>query len=486
MLKRILRNFSWLSIAVAVEIALGVIVMAILARRLGPTHFGEYSLWLAFIVLFTPLYDFGLGPLSLRQIARSQTSVLDYLKVVWKTKIVLSAVGFAVILGIARILGYIETAAMGWAFLFLAISQIVRTASMLNRAVFRAYEKMHIQTYVETASSLGRLLLVGGVVIIAPNLVLVCLAMAASNLGEFLASTAIIRGMVLSQETGDGGQKQSVGAVLRAAVPFASYDLFNGMYMRADTVLLGTFSGVQPVAWYTAAYKIGTLISLGPRTLMDGIYPILCKESREKVRELVHRLLVLVLLGIFPVILILTVFSPELIRLVYGVQYAPAVQAFRILIWGIFFVSGSAVLLNALNALHQEKTVAKIMAFIAFLGFTAYFLCIPRWGYIGASVISASIELGGFILMFIAASRKMGGFLVPWRVGCRMILVFGFALAAMWFMTQHISRGISLVAVLFFYAAFALYETHRATSLFTVLRAAGLRSHLFTRDSVPK
>ena len=475
MIKRILRNFSWLSIAVAMEIALGVVVVAILARRLGPTHFGEYSLWLAFIVLFTPLYDFGLGPLSLRHIARSQASVLDYLKVVWKTKIVLSAVGFAAILGLARILGYIEAATLVWAFLFLTLSQIVRTASTLNRAVFRAYEKMHIQTYVESASSLGRMLLVGGAVIIVPSLVLACLAMAVANIGEFFVSTAIIRRMVGNQDLDKESQQQSVGKVLRAAVPFASYDLFNGMYMRADTVLLGTFTGVQSVAWYTAAYKIGTLISLGSRTLMDGIYPILCKESQEKVRELVHKLLVLVLLGIFPVILTLTVFSPELIRLVYGVEYAPAVQAFRILIWGIFFVSGSAVLLNALNALHQEKTVAKIMAFIAVLGFTAYFLCIPRWGYIGASVISASIELGGFILMFIAASRKMGGFLVPWRVGCRMILVFGFALAAMWFMTQHISRGVSLLTVLFLYAAFALYETHRATGLFAVVRAASLR-----------
>jgi len=482
-IKRILRNFSWLSIAVAVEIALGVVVMAILARRLGPARFGEYSLWLAFIVLFTPLYDFGLGPLSLRHIARSQASVLDYLRVVWKTKLVLSAVGFAVILGLARILGYIQEATLVWAFLFLTLSQIVRTASTLNRAVFRAYEKMHIQTYVESASSLGRLLLVGGAVIILPSLVLVCLAMAVANIGEFFISTAIIRRMVGNQDLGNESRQQSVGKVLRAAVPFAGYDLFNGMYMRADTVLLGTFSGVQSVAWYTAAYKIGTLISLGARTLMDGIYPILCKESQEKVRELVHRLLVLVLLGVFPVILTLTVFSPELIRLVYGAQYSPAVQAFRILIWGIFFVSGSSVLLNALNALHQEKVVAKIMAFIAVLGFTAYFLCIPRWGYIGASVISASIELGGFILMFIAASRTLGCSLLPLRSVCRMLLAFGFTIVSVWFLSNYTSRGVSLVVILFIYSIFALYEIHRTTNLFTAARLAALRSYLSSRDS---
>lgn len=424
MIRRILRNFSWLSVATAFELGLGMVVTAVLARRLGPTGFGQYSLWLTFIAFFTPLYDFGLTAFSLREVAQNPQDTAHHLKTVVTAKMLLSVLGVLVVFFVAYGLNYFTDALSGVAFGLLAVSQIVRSFALLNRAVFRAHEWMHLQAYIEAASNVLRLLLTLAVVLVRPELVLVCLILAMVNLSEFLVSSALIRirisklppSSIISGED----DKFRLRQLLKKSAPFALYDMLNGMYMRADVVLVGAFAGVQAVAWYSAAYKLATLVGLIPRTLMDGVYPILCRESPERIYQLTRRLLP-ILLGIaFPVCLSLTMLAPEIIGFVYGEQYAPAILALQILAWASFFVFGSSLLLATLNALHLEKAVVKVVGAIGVSGLIAYAVSIPQWGFISACVVSTGIEAAGFLLMYVIVSQRFGRSLLS------LVMIMGF------------------------------------------------------------
>ncbi len=469
MIKRILRNSSWLSVAAAFELGLGMVVTAVLARRLGPTGFGQYSLWLAFIAFFTPLYDFGLTAFSLREVAQNPQDASRFLRAVVTTKIFLSVLGLLVVVSLAYGLDYFVTPLSGIAFLLLAVSQIVRTFSLLNRAVFRAHEWMRLQAYVEAVGNLVRLLLILGVVLVSPDLVWVCLVLAVVNFGEFLASSTIIqiRARKLSPpvSTDSGDNKYETRQLLKGSTPFALYDVLNGLYMRADTVLVGTIAGLQAVAWYSSAYKLATLIGLIPRTLMDGVYPIFCKESQERVYQLVHKLLIVLLYAAFPICLSITLFAPEIIRLIYGAQYVPAIQALQILAWASFFVSGSSLLLVTLNALHLEKTVAKVMAVISITGLIAYALSISIWGYIGACVVSTSIEAAGFLLMFIAVSRRLAHPLLSLRSVAGLLAVCGTMVTIAWLVANTTWKLTSLIAAFLIYLPLALCEINRTTGI---------------------
>lgn len=450
MIRRILRNFTWLSAATAIELGLSMIVTAVLARRLGPTGFGQYSLWLAFIAFFTPLYDFGLTPFSLRQVAQKPEDTDRYLRTAIATKVLLSLFGLLIIIGIAFKLDYFKNTLLGAAFVLLAVSQIAKSFALLNRAVFRAHEWMHLQTYIGAISNIARLSLILIVILIRPDLLMICLVLAIVNLSEVLISSVLIRRRTpqLSSVALPHNSKYNIRQLLKQSTPFALYDMFNGMYMRADTVLLGIFSGVQPVAWYSSAYKLATLVSLLPRTLMDGIYPILCKESSERVYQLVRRLL-LILMGIaFPISLSLTVLAPEIIQLVYGSQYTPAVLALQILAWASFFVFGSSLLLATLNALHSENTVARIMSVIGVGGLISYALSIPKWGYIGASIVSTGIEFAGFLLMVMVVQQKFKRQMISSGTSLRLLSICGIALGISWLGVRHASAFLVLSLVL--------------------------------------
>jgi len=481
MIKRILRNFSWLSVAVAAELGLSMVVTAVLARSLGVMTFGKYSLWLSFIAFFTPLYDFGLGPFSLREVAQSPDTAAYHVRSVWRVKVILGGFGLAVVTASAYLLGYFDDLILGVAFLLLAISQVVRTFSVLNRAILRAHEWMHLQAYIESASNLGRLLLVLTVVLLDPNLVWICLALATVNFGEFLVTFRIIQARTshtLSRDKED--QRKGFRDILKASVPFALYDLFNGMYMRADSVLVGTIAGLQAVAWYVAAYKIVTLIGLLPRTLMDGIYPILCKESKEAVLALTRKLFVVFALAAFPLCLVVTLFSPEIIGLIYGSQYQPASLALQTLIWASFFVFGSSLLLAVLNASKQERRVAKISGIISVTGVVAYFLCISRWGYLGASAVSVGIEAAGLLLMFIVASREFERSPLSFGSFWRIVLAYGITVTTVWFLGARFSKVPSIFVALLLYFMISVYEVQRSTGILTISRLAMAKSHLLS------
>jgi PST family polysaccharide transporter len=461
MIQRILRNFSWLSVAAAFELGLGMLVTAVLARRLGPTGFGQYSLWLAFIAFFTPLYDFGLTAFSLREVAQSPQNTSRLLRAVATTKIFLSTLGLLVVVSLAYGLDYFITPLSGIAFLLLTVSQIVRTFSLLNRAVFRAYEWMNLQAYIEAVGNLVRLLLILGVILVDPHLIWVCLVLAVVNFSEFLVSSIIIQKrtqkLIPPISTDNSNNEYGMRQLLNKSTPFALYDVLNGLYMRADTVLVGTMVGVQAVAWYSSAYKLATLVGLISRTLMDGIYPILCKQSQERVYQLVRKLLIVFLCTAFPICLSVTLLGQEIIEVVYGAQYTLAIKALQILVWGSFFVFGSSLLLATLNALHFERTVAKIMGVISITGLIAYLLTIPIWGYLGACVVSAGIEMAGFLLMLIVANQKLGHPLLTIGAFIKLMCAYGIAGGISWIGAEYIPKFGNLIIALLIYCLVLLY-----------------------------
>lgn len=481
MIRRILRNFSWLSVATVFELGLGMVVTAILARRLGPDGFGQFSLWLAFIAFFTPLYDFGLTAFSLREVAQNPSDAAHYLKAVIMTKIRLSMLGLLVIFGVAYGLKYFSSLISAVAFGLLAVSQILHSFALLNRAVFRAREWMHLQAYVEVTSNLLRLLLILTVILVRPNLVFVCMTLAVVNLGEFILSSIVIRIQTRKQSLPSIPHSKKYDyqttQLLKRSTPFALYDMLNGMYMRADVVLLGTIGGVQAVGWYSSAYKLATFVGLIPRTLMEGIYPILCKESPVLIYQLVRRLLIVFLVIAFPVCLSLTILAPEIIGLVYGTQYGPAIAALQILAWASFSVFGGSLLLATLNALYLEHTVVRIMGVVAGIGLAAFAISIPEWGFIGASLVSSGIEAALLLLMLVAVSRRFSRSLLSFRMAISLCAMYTTTAIIAYVLGQSIGKIVGLVIAIIAYSLASLYMISKISdisALFRDVTATGL------------
>lgn len=435
MLGRFLSNSTWVSASVAVEIGVGMAISWLLARQLGPEGFGNYSYWFSLTALFSTVYDFGLTALALREVAQYPRSVASFIRRVWAIKSALGLVAITLMGGIAGALELYSSSQMRNAFLLLSLSQIARSASLTNRFVARGAEWMRIQALVDSAGNLARLLVLGFILAQHGGLFDICLGLAITNTLELGLTSYFVWVRVSSNWDTSSLPIYTPRSLLKKSMPFAAYDFLNGLYMRADSVFVGSLAGAEAVAWYSSAYKLVNLIAYVPRTLSDGAYPILCKESREGILQIVRRLLVSMIVIGFPISLVVTVFSQDIIQFIYGSEYGQAASALAILVWASFAVSGGSILLAALNALGQEKSVARITAAVALAGVCGYLLAIPRLGYLGACAISVTIEFMATILMYVVAQRKFANGLIGKRTGLRLALAMLMALSMGVFVT---------------------------------------------------
>lgn len=76
--QRITQNATVLLIAQASSYVLAFFYMMYIARFLGPPGLGVLSFALAFTATFVILADLGLGPLTMREVARDKSSIMNF------------------------------------------------------------------------------------------------------------------------------------------------------------------------------------------------------------------------------------------------------------------------------------------------------------------------------------------------------------------------------------------------------------------------
>ncbi len=104
-----------------------------------------------------------------------------------------------------------------------------------------------------------------------------------------------------------------------------------------------------------------------------------------------------------------TMAASPLIGLVYGSgeYYGPTGPAFRILVWAVpamflYLLSG-----HVLYALGRQRYVTKVMLLVGIVNVGLNLMVIPRWSYLGASVVAVFSELLLWSLLYPAARRAL-------------------------------------------------------------------------------
>ncbi|WP_424020000.1 flippase (plasmid) [Halorientalis pallida] len=161
-----------------------------------------------------------------------------------------------------------------------------------------------------------------------------------------------------------------------------------------DTLMLGFFRSSREVGLYSAAYPLATSL-----VLMFGAFgfmylPLTSRLDAEDEHDEIDRVFTLttkwILIGTFPAFLVLTVFSDDVLGVLYGPTYTPAATALTVLAVGFFTHAAAGRNRETISALGYTKYV--------FLSNVVGFACnvvlnlvlIPRFGMVGAAVASAS------------------------------------------------------------------------------------------------
>jgi len=392
-----------------IAIVISVITVAVLARRLEVEAFGGYNFLFTFIFFFLSFNDLGIPTTLLREItqtpARTEELVQNMIGLRLVMAIVSIGVGWAVVTWLDLPPGY-------------RLAQLVFLLILPIQAIGTPYVILHsrIQIGRVVAAELTTRL-VGFAVMMAAiaNGQGLLWVVAALVIGE-VAGAALVLSMTWRVVRPAPRFDLPVWReVVRMSLPLSGTSLLVAILNRVDMVLLQKMSpsadvGLTRVAHYGSAYRVPNLAERVPQMAMSTIFPMMISLAATDIAALrrLYRKSSLQLAAVaLPMVAVVTVAAPYIVRVWMGPEYAPVVPLMRVLIWASALLYVALPPANLLIALRRQRINFWMMIPATLLNIALNLLLIPSFGALGAAW--ATVAAYGFLAIgyFTAVSIVM-------------------------------------------------------------------------------
>jgi O-antigen/teichoic acid export membrane protein len=404
-LERVLKNTTFLFVARGIEKVTYFLVLIAVARFATVQAYADYALALYFAGLFFVLFDMGVLPYLVREVARQPEHTGQLLTNGLLLKAIYAALFLPALVLVVWFLRYPKATAV--AIVIGLVARVVMSLSNIFKAVLRAHGRMEAEaaaTTVETLLLVGCTtwgFLSGG----KPGVLL--LAWIVSGLGGAITSLYFVHSRIVPLTTlpRPEGYVRLKGIAVESWL-FGSCMVFTTIYFYLDTVILSRIDVMSAVANYTAAYNLVFALLFFPSVYADVLYPLLSNyyakrpEAASAIVSQFSRYLVLVVIpmGVGTVIL-----AHPIINLFYASKFNGtagaygAAAALQILVWDCCFAFMDNFWGHALAAQKRQGVVTAITGAGAALNIVLNIILIPRYSFMGAAVATVATEALCFV-----------------------------------------------------------------------------------------
>jgi O-antigen/teichoic acid export membrane protein len=355
-----------------------------------------------------------------------------------------------------RAVGYSpETASV---ILLLSLGVLPFSLSVVNKAVFQAWERMHYIAWANVpvhAAKVGLafLLVRNGYGLFELILLLLASYITILALEWWLMLWRIARPRV-------GIDRRFCMAMVRSTIPFLGITGIVAINTSLDLLLLSRLTNETEVGLYNAALQLVTPLMVVFETVMLSVFPEMCRRfatGLESLKRLSGYMLELLLTIALPVVIGLWFLAEAVLLLLYGdADFALASRALRILVWTLVLMAYTQVLGRALVASLREKVTLRIIAATTLLKLLLGLVLISQFGLMGAAVAALLTALVEAVLHYAAVSRSL--FHMPlgrltWKpvaAGACMAVTLAFVQGqkSVWFAVSALSAGAVYAIVL--------------------------------------
>ncbi|MFN2508034.1 MAG: oligosaccharide flippase family protein [Chthoniobacterales bacterium] len=229
--------------------------------------------------------------------------------------------------------------------------------------------------------------------------------------------------------------------------------LLRALIFTFDLVLIGFWLGETDAGLYTAPYRICFLLLAIAATIQVAYLPAMTRASRHGSHEtsaVADRSLALQAAVGAPFVVGGILLAAPLLTGLFGADYRPAADCFRLLLLSVGFIFLHSALHNVFVAHHRMNVEMWNMAAAAAANVVLNLLLIPRFGLTGAAAATAAAE-GLYCIGAVATIYRM-----KIRLGFRAILRPLLAAAVMGAVISALSGGKSLTVAILVGAAIYL------------------------------
>jgi len=427
-----------------VRAASRLLFVLVVARALGPTQFGVYTLMLAVVEITAVISGLGYGDYMTREAARDQRlgwgvgEQLTWLRIAYAIPLA------GIALGVLWLLGYPRFVLVGtaWMSLTLVPRSLTETLQGVLRGIGRYWE------YVALDLVLGFVLALGASVLLVQRGGI--LTVIATEIAGATAAGMVALGLTLGLRTKER-TRLNWSALFQKSIVFNIYPFVISLYDRIDVLLLSKLAGDYATGVYGAAYRPLGAVQLLPYGILYSLLPALSRGNwggAEK--ERLERAMGLLLSAAFVIVLTTMIFADPIVALLLGARFAEAAGALKILIWAVILRYLNYALAIGLLAAKRERVFILSSSVCLGVNFIGNLVFIPIFSWRAAAVFTIITELVVLTMNLHWLRQVTGAFLRP-RGGARISLVFTTLLAAALIGAKVVSpAAVGTLCLLFF------------------------------------
>jgi len=406
--KKVLRNVLCNSLSSLISSAVGLIVTIYLARELKPGLFGIFSLAISVALLLMTFTDLGVSPTLVRYAAdayarRDFELVRGYIKSLGKVKLILSIVTSIILFALSNIIStaVFHKPALSTPIEIVSLFVLFRSLSNYVTCIFNAFNDYSANliraiTY-ESSRLVSILLLVSSFAVVG--------AIAGFVIASFISLIALT--LILIRKYGfifGTAKKIEWRRVLRYAGYLTIGSITWTVFAYVDSIMIGILLPARDVGFYRAAYSIviavGSLISI-PTVLL----PVFVQLEGQDMKKAFDRVFKYSSILAFPFMFSLIAMDRNIINIVYGREYLPAIPALTVLsllvlrsalgVWGPVF-----------GAKEKPEYPVYVTTIALIINIILNYFMILQWGIVGAGVATVISNVFSWVALSLI-SRKL-------------------------------------------------------------------------------
>jgi O-antigen/teichoic acid export membrane protein len=381
--------------SIAIERGAQVVLVLIVAPRLGATAFGRFAYAASLAVMLAFGADLGLTIWTTRALAREPERLPAVLGTGLQLRLYASA---AVLLVFGVIAAATDGADLKVAILALGIGALARALLDHARAVFRAHERLDDEANVNVVTALagvgGGLGLLfgtgGGVAAVAVGIMAGSLAGA----GYGFALLGRRHGAPAGR-WGSPFDRVLARRMLRESLPFALVGAFTLAYARGDVIVLRASAADAEVGAYRYAGQLIEVAKQLPVLVLTVLFPQLARAFRDSTGRLVRLenrvAALLVVAGVALGAVIALVAPPAIVLLAPG--FSRSIPTLRVLAASVPLLFLNAALLHFFIARDREGLNVLFAGVMVLVNLGVNLGLAPRFGAVGSALAQLATEL---------------------------------------------------------------------------------------------
>jgi O-antigen/teichoic acid export membrane protein len=246
---------------------------------------------------------------------------------------------------------------------------------------------------------------------------------------------------------------------IRQALPFFFIAALDLISLRIGTVMLSAMKGEEAVGWYSASFQLAQILLFIPAAFLAALYPVVSRfyvSSEESLRFVYQKSFkYLSLLGL-PAAVGTTIFADRIILGIFQEGFAPAAIALRVLIWMVPIGFLTQMFGTILASINRQNLAAKIVLAYTIVNVVMNSILIPRYSYVGASIVMVTTSLMAFVPLYIFLSKLVCRISIP-KLIFRPVIASGLmALFLFFFSGRSLWLLVPLAVIIYFGILFLL------------------------------